>query len=188
MSESGGTEPTVLLVDDDPGIVEVYEAFLVDHYEVLTATSGAEGIERIDDRVDVALLDRRMPEMSGDELLGELRARGHRIPVAMLTAVTPDSDIIELPFDDYLEKPIGGDELRKQVAVLLNRGRFETKSREFYRLASKKATLEAEDSFTETSSESYDELVERLAELRDDIDDTLGEFFTEDPEATLETL
>ena len=61
MSESGGTEPTVLLVDDDPGIVEVYEAFLVDHYEVLTATSGAEGIERIDDRVDVALLDRVSP-------------------------------------------------------------------------------------------------------------------------------
>ena len=122
MSEAGGEESTVVVVDDDAGILEVYEAFLTDHYEVLTATSCEGGLARIDDGVDAVLLDRRMPDMSGDELLSELRARGYEMPVAMVTGDRPDADLAELPFDDCLEKPIGGDELRSRVAALLDRG------------------------------------------------------------------
>jgi CheY-like chemotaxis protein len=41
-----------------------------EEYEVRTATGGPEALDLVDEEVDVALLDRRMPRMSGDELLG----------------------------------------------------------------------------------------------------------------------
>ena len=64
-------EATVMLVDDEPTLVDLYETFLSGEYDVRTATGGTEALEVMDESVDVALLDRRMPELSGDEVLLE---------------------------------------------------------------------------------------------------------------------
>jgi CheY-like chemotaxis protein len=63
-------EGTVLVVDDEPQLAELYSMQLAEEYEVRTATGGPEALDLVDEEVDVALLDRRMPRMSGDELLG----------------------------------------------------------------------------------------------------------------------
>ncbi len=99
------TKATVLLVDDEPNLVRLYAEWVKGSYDVRTATSGAEALELIDD-VEAALLDRRMPGMSGDELLDEIRDRGYDCPIAMVTAVDPDRDVVELPFDKYVTKPV----------------------------------------------------------------------------------
>ncbi|MGM0398456.1 MAG: response regulator transcription factor, partial [Halobacteriota archaeon] len=91
---------TVLIVDDEPSLVELFERYLADDYDTRTATDGEAAMANVDDDVDVALLDRRIPGMTGDEILEAIRSQGHQFPVAMITAVDPDTDIIDMPFDD----------------------------------------------------------------------------------------
>lgn len=160
----------VLLADNESKLVELYAKFLDSRYDVRTATSGEEALEKVDETVDVALLDRRMPEMSGDEVLGEIRKRGIDVRVAMLTAVEPDVDIVDMPFDDYKIKPVDKDDLIGVVEVLLERNTYDKQSQQFFSLASKKASLElaGKDNTTE-----YEQLVDKIDEIRGEIDETL---------------
>ena len=165
-------DATVLLVDDESNLVDLYDRFLSPAYEVHTATSGDEALETIDESFDVALLDRRMPDMSGDEVLEEIRARDLDVRVAMLTAVEPEVDIVDMAFDDYKVKPVDRDDLYGVVELLLKRGAYDEQSREYFSLASKKAALETADN---DDTEEYDDLVEEMDALREEIDATLRE-------------
>jgi DNA-binding response OmpR family regulator len=167
---SGDDRATVLLVDDQPDLVSLYETFLSDRYAVRTATGGEDALEVIDETIDVALLDRRMPDMSGDEVLAEIRSRNLGVRTAMLTAVEPDVDIVDMPFDDYKVKPVDREDLIGLVEVLLERSTYDEQSQEFFSLASKKAALETRDN---DHGEEYDRLVAELNERREEIDDTL---------------
>lgn len=175
MSEA--QEATVLVVDDETGLAELYSAFLGDVYDVRTATSGAEAVEKCDDAVDVLLLDRRMPQMSGDEVLTEIRQRGVDCRVGMLSAVEPDQDIVEMPFDDYCVKPVDNEELHAYVETLYQRSTYDERSQEFFSLAAKKSALEKAGN---DRTDQYDALVERMEELRADIDGVLEDLTTEE--------
>jgi DNA-binding response OmpR family regulator len=169
-------EGTVLVVDDEPQLAELYSMQLAEEYEVRTATGGPEALDLVDEEVDVALLDRRMPRMSGDELLDKLRERGIEAKVAMLTAVDPDVDIVDMPFDDYRTKPVAAAELRGLVRMLLLRASNDERSQEFFQLASKKAALETAG---KEDTEEYRQLSERMAAVREEIDATLDQVDTE---------
>lgn len=174
----GGTEQgkaTVLVVDDEPGVVDLYVAFLESKYDVRTATSGIEALQACDETVDVVLLDQRMPDMSGDEVLAELRQRNFDGRVAMLTGVEPDQTIVEMPFDDYRVKPIERTDLVSLVDALLKRVRFNERSQEFFSLASQKAALEIRN---EDATGEYEQIVERMQELRQELDAALDELCT----------
>ncbi len=186
-ANSGGAETTILFIDDEPKLVETYAALLESEYRVLTETSGEDAVDRVDETVDVVFLDRRMPTRSGDEVLAEIRQRGYSMPIAMLTAVKPDTDIVDMPFDDYLTKPANRTELLEKVNVLTNRAAFNDTSRELYRLASKKAALEAEG-IDAATRETYQRLTERMNELRAEMDSTLDEIVDDDPSAAFRDL
>lgn len=111
--------PTVLFVDDEPAIADGHAARLSDDYEVRTAYGGEEAMETMDDEIDVVCLDRRMPGMSGGEVLEAIREEGYDCRVLMLTGVEPDRDVVEMGFDDYIVKPVGGEQLRETVERLL---------------------------------------------------------------------
>ncbi len=161
---------TVLLVDDEPELVELYGVLLSEEYDVRTATSGPEALEVVDESVDAVLMDRRMPGMPGDEVLAEMRSRNLDVRTAMLTAVDPDVDIVDMPFDDYRVKPVDGDDLIGTVEMLLERATYDEKSQEFFSLASKKAALEIAGN---DDTEEYEQLQAELARRREDIDETL---------------
>ena len=161
---------SVLVVDDEEDLAALYATWLEPSYDVTTATGGEQALETIDDSIDVVLLDRRMPDRTGDEVLSELRARDNDAQIAMLTAVEPDVDIAEMQFDDYVTKPVSREEINATVEVLVERLEYDRKSREFFALASKKATLE---SANEHDSPEYADVTERMDELRADIDETL---------------
>jgi len=171
------TQPTVLAVDDEPDLAELYRVYLADEYDVRIATGGEEAIEMTDDTVDVVLLDRRMPDLSGHEVLAELREQGYDARIAMLTAVEPDVDIVEMPFDDYKTKPVTKEDLLTLVEVLLHRAEFDENSQEFFALASKKAALEATDM---TDTEEYEELLAQIETVRDRVDTTLDSLSARD--------
>lgn len=168
---------TVLVVEDEVELAESYAEILDETHAVRTATTGAEGLEKADGDVDVVLLDRRMPGMSGDEMLAKLVERGITAKVAMLTAVEPDVGIVDLPFDDYITKPVENNELLALVDVLLKRAAYDDRSQEFFRLAAKKATLEAA---SEEDTDEYRELTDRLQQLQSEVDATLDAMSTED--------
>lgn len=175
MSEAEGA--TVMVVDDEAGLAELYSAFLGDMYDVRTATSGAEAIEKCDETVDVLLLDRRMPQMSGDEVLTEIRKRGVDCRVGMLSAVEPDQDIVEMPFDDYCVKPVDNEELHAYVETLFQRSTYDDRSQQFFSLAAKKSALEKAGN---DRTEKYDELVEQMEDLRSEIGGVLDELSAEE--------
>lgn len=190
MSDTGADDgrPTVLVVDDETDTADIYTDILGGEYDVRTAYSGEEALELADSDVSVVLLDRRMPELSGDEVLKELRARDYDCRVVMVTAIDPDIDIIDLQFDDYLVKPVSADELRDAVERMLARNDHDDKIREAIAVASKMATLESKMEIAELeASQEYAELDRKFEELREDIgtvqpvegEDLYGEFKTE---------
>ncbi|NIB99146.1 HalX domain-containing protein [Halobacterium sp. R2-5] len=171
----------VLVVDDDEALTDVYAAWLAERYAVETATTGEAALETLDERVDVVLLDRRMPGLSGEEVLDRIRRAGYDCRVAMVTGVRPSTDVVELGFDEYLVKPVEQSELHDVVDTLLDRATYDDRLQELYSLASKRALLEseAEDGDVELD-ESYQEVVARIQELRDRIDDTVDGFGFDD--------
>jgi DNA-binding response OmpR family regulator len=167
---------TVLVVEDEPALVDIYTHWLSDGYEVLTANGGEEALEQLTDDVDVVLLDRLMPGMTGEEVLAEIRERTVDCRVAMVTAVEPDFDILEMGFDDYLTKPVGKEELLKSVDRLVSRSSFATMEVELYSLASKRALLQSTKAQSELEQrDEYHELETRMAELRERLDTSLPE-------------
>ncbi|MEF8781233.1 MAG: HalX domain-containing protein [Haloferacaceae archaeon] len=169
--------PLVLIVEDEPDLADLYAAWLSSDYRVRTAYGGREALDALDEEIDVVLLDRRMPGVSGDEVLEEIRERGLDCRIAMVTAVEPDFDIVEMGFDDYLVKPVAREELDATVDSLLTRSSYDEGVQRMFALASKKALLEAEKGSAELEdSREYQELERELEELRDELGETLDSF------------
>ena len=178
-------QPTVLLVDDEADIVDVYALAFSEDYDVLKAHDGEEALEKVSG-ADVVLLDRRMPGLSGREVLAAIRERGLDVRVAMVTAVDPDFDIAEMPFDAYLTKPVGEAELRETVDGLLTLTDYDEQVRERFAIAEKMAALETEKAGAELAeSEEYQRLAERAAELDAETSETVSEM---DPETFEQAL
>ncbi|QLD87521.1 response regulator [Natronomonas salina] len=172
--DEGDEKPTILVVEDERALIELYVRWLEGDYDVRTAEGGEQALEELDEDVDVVLLDRLMPGMSGDEVLSELRERTTDCKVAMVTAVEPDFDVITMGFDDYLTKPVERDELLETVQRLLSRTEFAGLEQELYALASKQAALRSSKPEEELrESEEFAELESRIADLRTELDAAL---------------
>ncbi len=173
-------EPTVLVVEDESDIAALYAGFLRERYAVTVAATVAEAKEVVDESFDAVLLDRRLPDGSGDEVLEHVRERGLDCRVAMVTAVEPDFDIIGMGFDLYVTKPVSRANLMAALDTLLTRAEYDDLLQEAAALASKRAILESEKVTTQLEGDdAYADLLARLEELDADIDD-LGESFSAD--------
>ena len=181
--------PTVLVVDDERDVADAYAAQLQREYDVVTAYGGQEAIDTLDGSVDVMLLDRRMPGVSGDDVLEYVREEGLDCRVAMVTAVDPDFDIIEMPFDDYVIKPVSRDDLLETIDHLLSVSDYRRKLQKYYALSAKHATLLANKPDSELAdSEEFQALTEQMDELRSELDDHLADFGDEDFETAFRDL
>jgi len=116
--------PTVLLVDDDPALLEVLEAYLVgEGHAVLTAGNGLEAVSLLP-KAEVAVLDWMLPGMSGLELLEQARKTRPNMPVLLLTARGEEDDRVrglDAGADDYVVKPFSPREIVARVRALLRR-------------------------------------------------------------------
>ena len=128
----GAAAPTVLLVDDEPDLLELLGYALERaSFRVLTARDGVEGFRMAEaEQPDVIVLDIMMPKMDGIALCERLRedARLRLTPILMLTARTSERDEIaglDAGADDYLPKPISPKLLVSRVRALLRRSERE---------------------------------------------------------------
>jgi len=160
-------DATILIVDDERDVADLYAFRLAEHYTVRTAYGGEAALEAFDSDVDVILLDRRMPGITGDEVLQRVREANAAARVVMVTAIDPDVDIVDMEFDDYLCKPIGKETLLEAVEHQLTAREYGETVQELFRATSKVGVLEAETS-TEALDDSaaYQELTQRIEELR----------------------
>ena len=176
--------PTVLVVDDHPDVADLYATWLEPEYDVRTAYDGQAALTALDEAVDVVLLDRKMPNLSGEALLIEIRARDFDCRVAAVTGIQPDFDVIEMPLDAYLQKPVRQSELLETVQTLVRRAEYDEHLRQYCALASRKAALETEKSRRELEqSEAYAALEDRIASLAREADSIIDDFDIEDFEA-----
>ena len=117
----------VLVAEDDEGLRSVLERGLRENgYAVDTAGDGEQALRYLDTyEYEVAILDWRMPKLSGLEVIRRLRLRGAALPVLMLTARDAASDRVtglDEGADDYLVKPFDFSELLARVRALQRRG------------------------------------------------------------------
>ena len=169
-------EPRVLIVDDEEQITDLYYNHLKELYDVRKGYSGEEAIKKVDETVDVVLLDRRMPDLSGDEVLTRIRAKDFDCQVVMVTAVDPEADIVDMPFDDYLNKPVDEDDLIDAVEHQLTVREYSETYQELNRACSKLNALEAEKSIDGLERlHEYKELKEKIERLETEQEDLLEE-------------
>ena len=141
--DTGGRNDTVLIVDDDKRLADLFAEYLSSRYETRTVYNGQDALNSVDREVDVIILDRRMNGMSGDTVLRTLRDRGFSQPTAMVTAVHPTSDVLELPTDIYLIKPATKEQLVDTVEALSERRQYDPAFREYFSAVSKRAAIES---------------------------------------------
>ncbi len=122
-----GSKGTILLVDDDPVLMDLLAAQLhMAGYRAITAPNGAAGFElALQADPDLVVLDVMMPGMSGWEVCEQLRARSP-VPIIMLTAKDDEIDKLRafrLGADDYVTVPCSFAEVVARVGAVLTRAR-----------------------------------------------------------------
>jgi len=120
------TEARLLVVEDDPNILELLSASLkFAGFEVSTATSGSSAVSAAKDRrPDLVVLDVMLPDLDGFEVIRLMREGGTRTPVVFLTARDATDDKIRgltLGGDDYVTKPFSLEELTARIRAVLRR-------------------------------------------------------------------
>ena len=122
---------TILVVDDEANILTLISKILsIGGYNVLTASNGQEALDiYLDNHIDMIVCDEMMPVMSGNELVKEIRKENKTIPIIMVTAkaLTTDKGIsFSLGVDDYMIKPIDGEELLMRINAIFRRAKINT--------------------------------------------------------------
>jgi len=170
---TGQSSATVLVVDDEEDVTDLYATWLATNHQVSAAYNGEQALAEISEDVDIVFLDRQMPGMTGDEVLERIDERGIDCRVVMVTAVDPDFDIVAMPFDDYLTKPVSREDLATAVDEMTSRDRYDEQLQEYFAAASKKATLESQKDHAELEhSEDYAEISRRVEALAEEAKET----------------
>ena len=161
--------PTILVVDDDRDLADMYATWLGDRYDVRVAYGGEEALEtfrRERHAIDAVLLDRRMPDVHGDMVLVSIRDAGFDCPVALVTAVQPDFDILGRGFDDYVRKPASRETLLATVEDLLELDSYDSLVRELSSKRVRRNVLRVEKSEAElAANEAFAALERAIARL-----------------------
>ena len=164
---------TVLVIDDEELFQRLFTTYLESAgYEVNAVGSGDAALEAVDEDVDIVLLDRRMPDPSGDDVLAEIRARNIHCRVALVTAVEPDFDIVTIDCDDYLVKPVSREALVDTVERLELLDEYDETRRELSALRVKRNVLEVEKhpSALEENA-AFRRLQNEITKLESELDD-----------------
>jgi two-component system OmpR family response regulator len=130
----------LLIVEDDPNIVELLSASLrFAGFDVTAATNGGDAVAAArDDHPDLVVLDIMLPDLDGFEVIRRMRDGGIRTPVVFLTARDATDDKIRgltLGGDDYVTKPFSLEELTARIRAVLRRSSGELDNRSVLRFA-----------------------------------------------------
>jgi DNA-binding response OmpR family regulator len=113
----------VLIVEDEPALRLSYDRAFRPRYDLAFASNGAEAMEQLEQhRPEVAVLDMRLPDTDGIELLRRIRVTHPNLPVIITTAylsIEPQLKVLDLPHSGYIVKPFRLDELGARIDAVL---------------------------------------------------------------------
>lgn len=166
---------TVLIVDDEENLADLFAIWLQEQFEVHVAYSGKDALQLFAEQpIDIVILDRRMPGLSGTEVLQSIRERGHAQQVIMVTAVRPTEELAAIDVDDYLFKPIDRSQLLRTVGAAELVLTYDESLTKLFSLTARKATLETHlDKAELEKDDRYGDLVQRIRELEEQTDITV---------------
>lgn len=124
--EKGSKASTVLIAEDDDASFSYLEVLLSrKNYQLLRAKNGKEAIQLFNDnpKIDLILMDLKMPVMDGYEATRQIREFNNEIPIVAQTAfaLTGDKEkALEAGCTDYISKPVKGDELMEKIRLIMN--------------------------------------------------------------------
>ncbi len=126
MTTENGAQQTILVVEDDPGLLATLEFNLeASGYHALSASDGATALDiRRSNNVDLIVLDLSLPVMGGMQVCKALRDSGDTVPIIMLTAWHEEHDRVNglrSGADDYITKPFSLQELMARITAQLRR-------------------------------------------------------------------
>ncbi|PSQ28267.1 hypothetical protein BRD09_07660 [Halobacteriales archaeon SW_10_68_16] len=163
-------DPHILVVDDNERLRELYSLWLRPDHEVSTAADGSAALDALADGIEVVLLDREMPGLSGIEVARAIDESEHDPFVVMVSSMPPDFDLIEYPVDDYLQKPVGEADVRDVVETYRAQCEYLAAVDELFALMAKVATIEANHDEDELeANDEYVRLRVRLEEKRTEV-------------------
>ncbi len=169
--------PKILVVDDEEELADLYWAWISEKHDADKAYSGTEALDTVDDTYDIVFLDRRIPDISGQEILSKIRGRGLECWVVMVTAVDPKEEILDMEFDAYLSKPVTQNDLLTAVEEIKERAEYNEKVREYTATMSKiNALNQTMDESRRDSSPFYKELVDHAEMLKQELSTTVDHF------------
>lgn len=123
----------IVFVEDDPLLSRFFQRVLQEaQFDVVAVGSVAEARRALLGEHDAVLLDLELPDASGLTLLEELRARGDRAPVIILTGRGGEEAVVrglDAGADDYIEKPVGGAVLLARLRAVIRRGAHQATGR-----------------------------------------------------------
>jgi excisionase family DNA binding protein len=127
LKEERGSQPTVLVVDDDSSLQQLFKQFLKKAgFSRIVVGNGADAIAHAEKQsFDLVFLDLKLPDISGDELYVKLKDLHPDMPIVIITGY-PDSDILSRILTmgpvTVIQKPIEFEQLNKTVKVLGHKG------------------------------------------------------------------
>lgn len=174
-------DPVVLIVEDDADLAALYGEWLGDDYAVRQAETGEAALWHHDDAVDIVILDRKLPDGRGEELLPRLRETDGDCQIAIVSGVDPALDLLELDIDEYIRKPVEREEFRRVVERLEARTEIEEALASYLAGLSKKRALETTHPGAELESDPrYRQLTEELETQRRRVDGLLSRLETDE--------
>lgn len=166
---------SILVAEDNADCRDLYSIYLGDEHTLRMATDGTEALDELDITVDLVFLDRDMPDMTGTEVAHEIAAMDHDPYVVMVSSMEADFDIVEMPIDGYVQKPVKRSDLQSVIEQCQRQESYEDALDEFFSLTAKLGVIEAQvdDEFLEDSAR-YQRLKRKVREKRAEVDDALA--------------
>lgn len=158
------TEPVVLIVEDESSLVDIYSHWLSDNYQIQSAESGERALELVGEDVDIMVLDRLMPAMTGREVIEDVRECGIECKIVMATAVESNFDLIEAGADAAITKPITKDELLSVVSQMIDHDDYHDLEDQYFDLLAERSEFLATANPSREEQAALESRIETLAE------------------------
>jgi len=133
---------SVLIIEDESMVAELYMNYLSEDYDARYYTSAEEALSSVTNEETITILDRRLPNISGDEVAAQLKTQIDTCLILAVSGVEPSESITDLPIDDYLRKPVQRDELLLRLSNLELRLGLPPKERQYLAVRSKQRALQ----------------------------------------------
>lgn len=167
-------QSTVLVVDDEQRVAECYKIFVEQQHNAEVAIGGREAVEKLDENIDIVLLDRRMPDLHGSEVIDYINEEDHACRVIIISAIDPDMEILKNEFVKYIKKPVEQDELLQAIQETIVFDESGQSHIEYLKLIEKAHIMQSE--FTKVKLEDnhyYNKIIDSINSMREQFNDNV---------------